>query len=176
MPIQYAEITTIYDTENEGIFTNITRNWLGYETTCGEHSTIIISFDNENICVKDTVTDCSFTFFVGFSHSMPLYFDKEGVPHNTFFMKKLTTKDNGNVFLDITTIVPSGKYKIVPSRFNCIFYCYSLGEKDVFSILRMYSSEDKPRFLLSYDPEVFSRDELVYLVNCILTDKYRKTD
>ena len=36
MTIKYAEITIIFDTENEGFFTNFKRNWLGYETICEE--------------------------------------------------------------------------------------------------------------------------------------------
>jgi hypothetical protein len=49
MTIKYAEITIIFDTENEGLFTSLKRNWLGYETICEENSDIITSYDDDNI-------------------------------------------------------------------------------------------------------------------------------
>jgi hypothetical protein len=54
MTIKYAEITIIFDTVNEGIFTNLSRNWLGRETFCDEDSNIIISFDDGTLSsIKD---------------------------------------------------------------------------------------------------------------------------
>ena len=64
------------------------------------------------------------------------------------------------------------KYKIVSSCFNCIYYCHKYGTQNVFSILKLYSNEDKPRFLLAYDSDEFNKDEVIYLVNCIFKNKY----
>jgi hypothetical protein len=179
MTIKYAEITIIFDTENEGFFTNLKRNWLGYETFCDEETDIIISFDDKNICVKDDFKDCNFNFFVGISSSLPLHFqqdnkEKEKYRH-TYFQRHPIKKEDGNLHLDFTKIFSTEirkKYKFIASCFNCIYYCIKNNNQDVFSILKIYSNEDKPRFLMAYDSDEFNRDELIYMVNCIFKNKY----
>lgn len=181
MTIKYAEITIIFDTENEGLFTNLKRNWLGYETICEENSDIIISFDDGKLsCVKDEFKDCNFEFFVGISNLLPIHFERgkrENEKYtNVYFAKDPEKKADGNLHLDFKKIFSSEirkKYKFVASCFNCIYYCHTHAEiKEVFSILKIYSNEDKPRFLLAYDSDEFNRDELIYLVNCIFKNKY----
>ena len=179
MTIKYAEITIIFDTENEGILKNFKRNWLGYETFCDEETHIIISFDDINTCVKDNLTDCNFNFFVGISSMLPLHFEqrnkKKEKYRNTYFQRQPIKNKDGNLFLDFKKIFSSEireKYKLIASSFNSIYYCTKNNNQDVFSILKIYSNEDKPRFLLAYDSDEFNRDELIYLVNCIFKNKY----
>ena len=58
--------------------------------------------------------------------------------------------------------------------FNCIYYCHKyISKEDVLAIVKIYSNEDKQRFLLFYDSEEFNHDELIYIVNCIFTNKYQ---
>ena len=181
MTIKYAEITIIFDTENEGLFGNLKRNWFGWETFCDEETNIIISFDDKNICVKDELKHCKFKFFEGFSSILPLHFEvkekkekKEKYRHTYFKREPIKQKDE-NLHLDFKTIFTSEirkKYKLAPSCFNCIYYCIKNNNQDVFSILKIYSNEDKPRFLLAYDSDEFSNEEIIYLVNCIFKNKY----
>jgi hypothetical protein len=181
MTIKYAEITIIFDTVNEGIFTNLSRNWLGYETFCDEDSNIIISFDDGTLsCVKDEFKDCNFEFFVGISTLLPMHFGRgkrENEKYRSiYFARNPEKRADGNLHLDFTKIFPSEmtkKYKMNPSCFNCVYHCHNGSEtKNVFSILKIYSNEDKPRFLMAYDSDEFNRDELIYLVNCIFKNKY----
>ena len=181
MSIKYAEITIIFDTENEGLFSNLSRNWLGRETFCDETTDIIISFDDKNIYVKDELKDCQFKFFESVTSILPLHFEvkeKKDKYRYIYFMKQPIKQDDGNLHLDFKTIFSTeirNKYKLVPSCFNCIYYCIKNNNQDVFSILKIYSNEDKPRFLLAYDSDEFNKDEITYLVNCIFKNKYNNT-
>lgn len=179
MSIKYSEITVIFDTVNEGIFRNLSRNWFGRETFCNDETDIVISFDDKNICVKDEFKDCNFKFFVGISSLFPMHFEvkeKKEKYRRTYFQRAPIKKEDGNFHLDFKKIFSNKillKYKSVPSCFNCIYYCINNdGNKDVFSILKIYSNEDKPRFLLAYDSDEFSQEEIIYLVNCMFKNKY----
>ena len=179
MTIKYAEITIIFDTANEGIFSNLKRNLFGYETFCDEETDIIISFDDKNVCVKDHYKDCNFKFFVGISSLMPGYFERDKTVkekyRSIYFAQNPEKKENGNLHLDFKTVFSREtqlKYKLEGSCFNCIYFCNKDGKKYVFSILKLYSNKDKPRFLLGYDSDEFSQEEVIYLVNCIFKNKY----
>jgi hypothetical protein len=181
MSIKYAENNVIFETVNEGIFTNLSRNWLGRETFCDEDSNIIISFDDGTLSsIKDEFKDCNFEFFVGISTLLPLHFERckrENEKYrNVYFAREPEKKADDNLHLNFNKIFSSEirkKYKFVASCFNFIYYCHTHAEiKEVFSILKLYSNEDKPRFLLAYDSDEFNIDEVIYLVNCIFKNKY----
>lgn len=54
------------------------------------------------------------------------------------------------------------------SIYNCIYYV--LKDKiDVLAILRIKSSDTKPRFLLAYDDEYFEKEYIIYFVNYIFS-------
>lgn len=181
MTIKYAEITIIFDIVNEGFFSNLSRNWLGRETFCDEETDIIISFDDGTLsCVKDDYKDCNFKFFVGISRLLPMHFErgkKENEKYrNFYFAREPEKKEDGNLHLDFKKIFSSEiikKRKTTGSCFNCIYYRHVGSEKkDIFSILKIYSNEDKPRLLLAYDSDEFNKDELIYMINCIFKNKY----
>jgi hypothetical protein len=178
MSIKYAEITIIFDTVNEGFFTALKRNLFGIETFCDEETEIIISFDDKNVCVKNEYKDCNFEFYKVSSLLLPIYFEaKENEKFRHMYFQRLPIKrEDGNLQLDFTSIINTPelkyKYKNIGSYFNCIYYCHKDGTKNVFSILKLYSNQDKPRFLLAYDSEEFTQEEIIYLVNCIFKNKY----
>lgn len=181
MSIKYAEITVIFDTVNEGLFTNLKRNWFKWETFCDDESNIIISFNDGTIsCVKDDFKDCNFKFFAGISRHLPMHFERYKTENekyrSVYFAKNPEKKEDGNLHLDFTKIFSSEmtkKYKMDASCFNCVYYCHNGSEtKNIFSILKIYSNEDKPRFIMAYDSDEFNRDEVIYLVNCIFKNKY----
>jgi len=62
------------------------------------------------------------------------------------------------------------KYKTVSSQFNCIYYINK--NQQVFSILKIFSNKNNPRFLLAYDLDEFKQEEIIYLVYCIFKNKF----
>ena len=76
-------------------------------------------------------------------------------------MKKLNFKNifnnNNNKFLTLQS-----------SIYNSIYYSL-VYNNDVFAIVRIKSSEEKPRFLLAYDNKYFEKNDVIYLVNYIFS-------
>jgi hypothetical protein len=59
------------------------------------------------------------------------------------------------------------------SGYNCIYYKYDYPEKrEVFSICMITSNVNNPRFIFAYDTDNFEKSDIIYLVNCIFTNKY----
>ena len=181
MSIKYCEITIIINTENEDIFTNISRTWFGNEPFYPE-SDIIMTFDNDDkICnINDEVKDLNFKFLQSLTCVLPLYFqvkeETNKFRHIYFYKEPIKIEDGenaGRCTLNFTSIFSpkiSNKYKTVSSQFNCIYYINT--NQHVFSILKIYSNENKPRFLLAYDSVEFNQEEIIYLVYCIFKNKF----
>jgi len=53
---------------------------------------------------------------------------------------------------------------------------YTYKDEGVFSILKLFSNNEKPRFLLAYNTKEFSKEEIMYLVNCIFRNKYKENE
>jgi len=175
MTIKYCDITIIkkYDSWTDNLLANL-QYWTGYEPEFSENSDIIILFDDDTIYdLKSNLKDNSLKFFTSHFHFIPPYFEKN---KNIYFSKKPIKKDNISS-LNFNEIYKfSETYKInksVSSLYNCIYYCHKNGEKpEIFSILRIYSNEEKPRFILAYDSDEFNKDEIFYLIYCFFYNKF----
>lgn len=179
MTIKYCEITIINNNTNNNIFKNISTFLFG-ETEYLTHkkSDIIILFDDNTICnIDDNVKSFNYTFLESILSPLPIYFDKTVKPYPTYFKKNSKIDEDAVHRLNVDSIFPSElkkKYKIVPSIFNCMYYTYK--DEGVFSILKLFSNNEKPRFLLAYNTKEFSKEEIMYLVNCIFRNKYKENE
>ena len=104
-----------------------------------------------------------------FKTNLPLYFEIEDT-NETFFSKTPTIDYNGNLRLDSKPMFANNKKHITtkkePSGYNSIF---ERGNNQVLAIVKIKSSEDKPRFLLAYDDEYFKKEHIIYFINCIFS-------
>ena len=176
MPIKYAEITIIINTEKETIINYFNRLLLGNENETNDNDTIIILFDDGTI--YDVKKECKNTntntklLKMGprsFKTNSPIYFEIKD-KNETFFSKTPTVDYNGNLKLDSKPIFANNKKhtttKKEPSSYNSIF---KRGNNEVLAIVKIKSSEEKPRFLLAYDDEYFKKEHIIYFVNCIFS-------
>jgi hypothetical protein len=166
MPIKYAEVIIRRDLEKETIFSYVKRKF-GNENEVTDNDTIIISFDNDNICdVKQEYVDKKYEFGFNLSHTkFPYYFEMPD--KNNLFSLKLPHIDAAtgdrkmdfkNIFKNYTKMQRATK---VPSVNNTIYTC---GDKEVFSIVKHSSNDANPIYFMAYDDELFERSDLVYLV------------
>jgi hypothetical protein len=179
MPIKYAEITIIINTEKETILNYFNRLLLGVENETTDNDTIIILFDDGIIynvkkeCTNKN-TNKNTNIIMGprsFNTNSPIYFEiKDKDTNETYFSKKPTVDCNNNLRLNSKPIFANNKKHITtkkePSSYNCIF---ERGNNEVLSIVKIKSSEEKPRFLLAYDDEYFKKDNIIYFVNYIFS-------
>lgn len=172
MSIKYAEITIIRNLEEQNIFTTLTR-YFGYENQINNNDTIIMTFDDGTICdIKDEYKDLNYKFgLINWpEHWFPGYFDLNN--KITLFYKR-PKEVNGVKKLDFKPIFNDYKNHYCSkdsSKFNMIYEDYNKKEK--LAICRVKSNEDKPRFLLAYDIDIFDRSDIIYLVDCIFKRKY----
>ena len=173
MPIKYAEITIIINTEKESMTNYFNRLFLGNENSTTDNDTIIILFDDGTISdVKKECKNTNTNIIMGprsFKTNLPIYFEIEDT--NEIFFSKFPTVDcDGNLRLDSKPIFANNKKHITtkkePSGYNCIF---ERGINQVLSIVKIKSSEDKPRFLLAYDDEYFKKERIINFINCIFS-------
>ena len=171
MPMKYAEITIIINTEKETMSNYFNRLFLGNENKASDSDTIIILFDDG--IISDVKKECTNTNIImgprSFKTNLPIYFEIEE-PYEIFFSKIPTVDYDGNLRLDSKPIFANNKKHITtkkePSGYNCIF---ERGINQVLSIVKIKSSEDKPRFLLAYDDEYFKKEYIIYFINCIFS-------
>jgi hypothetical protein len=175
MPIKYAEITIIINTEKETM-TNYFNRLIGNENQTTDNDTIIILFDDGIICdiKKEYNTELHNPIKMGPTclrryFPLPAYFEIEET-NETFFSKTPTVDYNGNLRLNSKPIFANNKKHITtkkePSVYNSI---YVKGNNEVLSIVKIKSSEEKPRFLLAYDDTYFKKEHIIYFVNCIFS-------
>ena len=173
MPIKYAEITIIINLKKESIINYFNRIVLNDENETTDNDTIIILFDDGTISdVKKECKNTNTNIIMGprsFKTNLPLYFEIEDT-NETFFSKIPTVDCDGNLRLDSKPIFVNNKKHITTkkesSAYNCIF---KRGNSEVLSIVKIKSSEGKPRFLLAYDDEYFKKEDIIYFVNCIFS-------
>jgi hypothetical protein len=175
MPIKYAEITIIINTEKESIL-NYFNRLLGNENQTTDNDTIIILFDDGIIYnVKKECENKNTNIImgpIGFKTNVPLYFEIEET-NKIFFSKTPTVDCNGKLKLNSKPIFANNKKhtttKKEPSVYNSIF---ERGNNEVLAIVKIKSSEEKPRFLLAYDDEYLKKEHIIYFINCIFKDKF----
>jgi hypothetical protein len=171
MPIKYAEITIIINTEKESMTNYFSRILLGNENETNDNDTIIILFDDGIIYdVKKECKNKNINIIMGprrFNTNSPIYFE---IKEETFSSKSPTIDYSGNLKLDAKPIFANNKKHITtkkePSGYNCIF---ERGNNQVLAIVKIKSSSAKPRFLLAYDDEYFKKEDIIYFINCIFS-------
>lgn len=174
MTIKYCEVTVIRNIEEEQ-FVSYIKRLAGYENRITDKDTIIIKFvDNNTIYdVKNEYADKKFKFAVNhWYYNYPIYFE---LKNNLVFFKEPTKSGDKNRldFSEIHKHYPNYeinlKKNLEPSIYNII---YDSQNKVVFSIARIKSNEEKPRFIVSYDDKCIDKSDIIYLIDYMLKQKY----
>lgn len=185
MPIKYAEITIIINEENETITNYFTRLLSGhknqiinYEKT--NYDNVIILFDDETIYdIKNDIKNIKphKHFKMGPEYfgrgNIPIHFEIESVKHS--FLSKNPIEINGILKLIFKPIFSNNQKfltsKREPSKFNVIYYHFLKKDDDLLAIVKIKSSETKPRFLVAYDDTYFEKEDIIYFINYIFCKK-----
>jgi hypothetical protein len=169
MTIKFAEITIIRNIE-EDIFRSVFR-YFGYENQTIDNDIIIIDFGDGTICdTRDEYKDLNFKFAQqGHNHDFPIYF-KQKDDLKTLFYRNPTINDKGDRILKFDVFKKYKDFKKVPSKYNLIYE--DINKKEIFSILKISSNEEKPRFMLGYEDTILNRDDIIYLADCIFKQKF----
>ncbi len=171
MPIKYGEIFVKHNTDN--LWTNAVF-WFGYdEQTVSEDSTIIVKFDDDD--VQEISSELCGANNIKFNAHISINKDDK---EYMYFKREPMKRHNSTLSLYFCGIFKN--YKMydynnnLASYFNCIYYKYKIANPvkkiDVFAILRVKSSVSSPRYQVAYDSDDFSKEELLYLINCIFRD------
>jgi len=177
MPIKYAEITTIFNLEKETMMNYFNRLLLGNENQTNENDTLIISFEEDEV-ICDVTKECTNSKII--MKMGPKCYDRRYLPgyfemtdtNKTFFSKSPKTNSDGTKTISFNPIFNNYKKhrttKKEPSVYNCIYYVLK-DKTDVLAIVKIKSSDTKPRFLLAYDDEYFEKDNIIYFINYIFS-------
>ncbi len=170
MTIKFAEITIIRNIE-EDIFRSVFR-YFGYENQTIDNDIIIIDFRDGTICdTRDEYKDLKFKFAQqGHDHDFPIYFNKQIDDHKTLFYRNPTINDKGERILKFDVFKNYKDFKKVPSKYNLIYE--DINKKEIFSILKICSNEEKPRFMIGYEDTIFDKNSVIYLTDCIFKQKF----
>ena len=185
MPIKYGEVTIIYNKEETTLFTSM-MIWLNREGAPPKKSKYVFLFDDGEICDShDKLKDFNFKFSTKTLSATPQYFEKN-ITHKEninriYFYKDPIIDKNNNPSLNFNNLFSSfSKYKFdtrIASIYNSIYYCYKdLFKPEVFGIIRIKSNEYMPRFQFAYDNDEFTKEEIVYLIICILNQLYLQNE
>lgn len=177
MNIKYGELTIIYHKEKINIFTNFL-TWLeSFDDSeiPPKNSKFIFLFDDEEICDSDKLTDFNFKFLNSIISPLPLYFEKtqnKKIYSDIFFLKDSIKNKKYNCSLDFNQLFSSySKFNSlmnIESNYNCIYYCHDILLKpEIFSIVRIKSNNNMPRYQFVYDSNKFTKDEIIYLIHKI---------
>jgi hypothetical protein len=170
MPIKYAEITIIINTEKESIL-NYFNRLLGNENQTNDNDTIIILFDDEIICdVKKECKNINTKLLkmgpTNYKTDIPIYFEIKDT--NETYFSKSPREDNGNLKLNFNPIFANNKKHITTTKESSVYNSiFERGNSQVLAIVKIKSNELKPRYLLAYDEEYFKKEHIIYFVNYI---------
>ena len=170
MTIKFAEITIIRNIE-EDIFRSVFR-YFGYENQTIDNDIIIIDFRDGTICdTRDEYKDLKFKFAqLGHNHGFPIYFNKNIEARHTLFYRNPTINDKKQPILKFDVFKNYKDFKKEPSKYNMIYE--DINKKEIFSILKIRSNEEKPRFVLEYEDTILDKNDVIYLTECIFKEKF----
>lgn len=171
MPIKFSEVTIIKNIDEESIFTSISR-YLGYETQTIDNDIIIIDFGDGYLCdTREEYKDLKFKFAqLGHNHGFPIYFSKKIEDRYTLFYRNPTINDKKQPILKFDVFKNYKDFKKEPSKYNIIYE--DINKKEILSIVRICSNEEKPRFLLGYEDTILDKNDVIYLTECIFKNKF----
>lgn len=175
MTIKYVDITIIriYQEENilKTFYKTLNRLFNIDDDIMNDNDTIIITFDDGMICdTKNEYINKNYKFSnkAVINVLFPIYFTFN---NNTLFYKNPLEHEDGIYYQNFESIFNNcSKYEFIGSIFNVIYQ--DANKKEKFSIIRIQSTEDKPRFKLAYDDTLFDKSDIIYLVDCIFKDKF----
>lgn len=171
MTIKYGELTIIINKEETII--DAFFNWVNNKTKIEQHTHIFL-FDDGIIFDDTSIKDLKFIFLTSFLNMMPRYFEIP-LKNKTYFCKSNTEQkiNFDNLFKSYSKYNPS--VNIEESLYNEIYYCNkNLEQQDVFGIKQIPSSEYSRRFQFAYDSEIFTKEEISYLLHYIFTECNKK--
>ncbi len=175
MTIKFAEITIIRNIEEENIFSSISR-YFGYENQTIDIDIIIIDFGDGYLCdTREEYKDLKFKFAqLGCNHGFPIYF-KQKDDLETLFYRDPRVDDKGKLHIRYIDEIKNythnkGIIKTEPSKYNIIYE--DINKKEILSIVRICSNEEKPRFLLGYEDTILDKNDVIYLTECIFKNKF----
>jgi hypothetical protein len=178
MAIKYADITIIMNVEAETIFRTFER-YIFNESYTNDNDTIIMEFDDGTICdTRNEYIDKEYKFedVYGRLTIFPSNFQIKDTDIKLYY--KGYQKRDGCFILNFRNMFKNyKKYKIYKdsnsldaSRYNMIYE--DINKKEIVAICKLKSTENKPRFIIAYDSNVLDRSNLIYLVDCLLKEKY----
>ena len=160
MTINYGELFII---KNEQTKLESLMSWI---TNKEIKPNYVFLFEDGEICDSEKIVDFYYKFLDSFASSVPLYFEKtiKSTPHlKIYFDKKKKVFDP--LFSNFS------KYKldnVIQSKYNCIYESlYTTPEK--FGLIRIKSTDQMPRYQFAYDSTDFTKEEIVYLIEHILS-------
>jgi hypothetical protein len=169
MTIKWAEITIVF---SDKYFYKSLWRYIGRETVVTDKDIVIIEFADGTVCdMKDDYVDKKYNFAVEKIHGFTFInsFTKEG--KTTLYYRKPYMRNNvltldfnrkklyKNIDFDFTNAT-SSKYTMIYEDIN---------KNDIVTITKIKSSEESPRFLLTYKSDILDKSDIIYLVNCIFT-------
>jgi hypothetical protein len=178
MPIKYAEITIIFNEEKETMKNYFNRILFGNENKTNDNDNIIILFDDESIYDTKNIENIKSHKKINmgpkyYNRSVPMHFEIE--PLKLYFFSKEPTIINNIPKLNFKPIF-SNSHKFLtskrePSEFNIVYYQLLKKDNDSLAIVKIKSSETKPRFLVAYDDTYFEKEDIIYFISYIFCEK-----
>jgi len=190
MSIKYVEITIVKNLEEESILNKIFGFFNYNETfTFTDKDTIIMEFEDGTVCDTNYNSDIKETIKFGtngiLNNGFPIYIqikseDNKSKKNFTLFFKDPLVNDDNVKQINTDIMKQCDKlkhYKKIPSCINICYDMYDfentlLERKDVLCIIKLKSSEDKPRYIVAYDEKVFDKPCLIYLIDCIFKKNF----
>lgn len=177
--MKYAEITIIKKQRKPSFFDYFIHIFPQNDIITNEDLIIVLFGDDNSVYeVKSIINNKKYKFAIkGYNHNYPIYFSKD---KDTFFFEELhknseNIKQISHMFKENPNII---NYKMDASIHNMIYYNLKYNQEtnknrtDVFSIVKIKSNKDKPRYVLAYDEMYFDNNDVLYLVDGIFRDKF----
>lgn len=167
----YAEVLLKYVTES--LATVFLRDYMGYEQKASDQSTIVVLHEDGEIheinTSNDNDKDKEMTFGeMATDRDFPTLINIYDATTKKMTSYKYVVPTN--MSYKCVMFKHSEKYakaKLVASRFSVI-YNDSKGS-EVFTLMRMQSSDTMPRFVVYYDDACFSRNQAEQIIKKVLT-------